>query len=56
MAQLLLVTTIWLQVMDGGKVKRSLMPEVKNGNPGPTILYFLAMAAICVFFLVFRGY
>ncbi|QUM75862.1 hypothetical protein HWV00_06270 [Moritella sp. 24] len=33
-----------------------LASEVKNGNSGPAILYFLAMAAICVFFLVFRGY
>ena len=33
-----------------------LASETKNGNPSPAILYVLVMIAICVFFLVVRGY
>jgi hypothetical protein len=33
-----------------------LASEAKNGNPGPAILYILAMVAICVFFVAVRGY
>lgn len=33
-----------------------LASETENGNPVPTILYVLAMVAICVFALVVRGY
>jgi hypothetical protein len=33
-----------------------LASEAQNGNPGLAILYFLAVAAICVLFLVVRGY
>jgi len=33
-----------------------LASETQNGNLGPAILYVLAMVAICVFFLIIRGY
>lgn len=33
-----------------------LASETENGNPGPAILYILAMVVICVFVLVVRGY
>jgi hypothetical protein len=33
-----------------------LASETENGNPVPAILYVLAMVAICIFFLVVRGY
>ena len=33
-----------------------LASEAKNGNSGPLIIYVLLMVAICIFFLVVRGY
>lgn len=33
-----------------------LASEVENGNPGPAIIYALAIVAICVLFFVVRGY
>jgi len=33
-----------------------LASEAENGNPGPAILYVLVLVAICVFFLIVRGY
>ena len=33
-----------------------LASEAQNGNTGPLIIYVLLMVAICIFFLVVRGY